>query len=137
MMGSVGYSTLWQAIIRPPRAEYSIEDFGPQEFDFQHVSIVRTDLEVTSPRKNYRIMCSHFEPSESTRQWDELPCVIYMHGNSSCRLESASVVPLLLSAGMTVFCFDFAGCGKSDGEYISLGWWERDDLNHIVNYLRS
>lgn len=60
-----------------------------------------------------------------------------MHGNSSCRLEAATIVPLILSANMTLFCFDFAGCGKSDGEYISLGFWERDDLNHIVNYLRA
>jgi hypothetical protein len=24
-----GYSTLWKAIIRPPRAEYDIKDMGP------------------------------------------------------------------------------------------------------------
>lgn len=38
---------------------------------------------------------------------------------------------------MTLFCFDFAGCGMSGGEYISLGWYERDDLNMIVEYLRK
>jgi alpha/beta superfamily hydrolase len=38
---------------------------------------------------------------------------------------------------MTLFCFDFAGCGKSEGEFISLGWHERDDVNVIVNYLRK
>jgi pimeloyl-ACP methyl ester carboxylesterase len=38
---------------------------------------------------------------------------------------------------MTLFCFDFAGCGKSEGEFISLGWHERDDVNVIVNYLRQ
>lgn len=36
-----------------------------------------------------------------------------------------------------MFCFDFAGCGLSEGEYISLGWYERDDLNLIVEYLRK
>lgn len=24
----------------------------------------------------------------------------------------------------------------SEGEYISLGWYERDDLRHVVEYLR-
>jgi alpha/beta superfamily hydrolase len=60
-----------------------------------------------------------------------------MHGNSSCRLEAFDLVRILLPANITLFCFDFVGCGKSDGEYISLGWHERDDVNIIVNYLRS
>ena len=34
-------------------------------------------------------------------------------------------------------CFDFAGCGKSGGDYISLGWWERDDVAMIVEHLRK
>jgi alpha/beta superfamily hydrolase len=38
---------------------------------------------------------------------------------------------------ISVFCFDFAGCGLSDGEYISLGWYERDDVEVVVNYLRE
>lgn len=38
---------------------------------------------------------------------------------------------------MSLFCFDFAGCGLSEGEYISLGWHERDDLEIVVEYLRK
>jgi len=60
-----------------------------------------------------------------------------MHGNSSCRLEAIDLVPFILRSKMTLFCFDFAGCGKSEGEFISLGWHERDDVNVIVNYLRE
>lgn len=98
--------------------------------------MVRTDLEIYSPR-SLRMSCSHFEPHESARLWDEMPCVIYLHGNSSSRCEALTIVPYLLSANITVFCFDFPGCGQSEGEYISLGWHERDDLNYIVNYLRK
>ena len=43
----------------------------------------------------------------------------------------------MLPSNITLFCFDFAGCGLSEGEYISLGWWEREDLNLIVEYLRK
>jgi esterase/lipase len=32
---------------------------------------------------------------------------------------------------------DFAGCGLSEGEYISLGWFEREDVEIITNHLRS
>lgn len=43
----------------------------------------------------------------------------------------------LLSANITLFCFDFPGCGLSEGEFISLGWFERDDLALIVEHLRA
>jgi fermentation-respiration switch protein FrsA (DUF1100 family) len=66
-----------------------------------------------------------------------MPCVIYLHGNSSCRLEALDAVTYLLPSNITLFCFDFAGCGLSQGEYISLGWYERDDLNQIVEHLRK
>lgn len=38
---------------------------------------------------------------------------------------------------MTLFCFDFAGCGLSEGEYISLGWYEREDLQIVVEHIRK
>lgn len=38
---------------------------------------------------------------------------------------------------MTLFCFDFAGCGLSGGDYISLGWYERDDVELVVDWLRK
>lgn len=66
-----------------------------------------------------------------------MPCVIYLHGNSSCRLEALDAVQYLLPSNITLFCFDFAGCGLSGGEYISLGWWEREDLGLIVEHLRK
>ena len=37
---------------------------------------------------------------------------------------------------MEVFCFDFAGSGLSDGEYVSLGYWEKEDLAKVIEYLR-
>ena len=38
---------------------------------------------------------------------------------------------------ITVFAFDFSGCGKSEGDYISLGWYEKEDLRIVVEYLRN
>ena len=36
-----------------------------------------------------------------------------------------------------MFTFDFAGCGNSEGEFISLGWFERDDVAMIIDHLRT
>jgi len=43
----------------------------------------------------------------------------------------------LLSLGVSVLSFDFAGSGKSDGQYVSLGHYERDDLATVIAHLRS
>ena len=71
------------------------------------------------------------------RATDKIPVIIYMHGNSSARVEVIPQLSYLLSLGLAVFAFDFAGSGKSDGEYVSLGYYEREDLSCIVAHLRS
>jgi len=109
---------------------------GPTKFVLNHKKFVRTDLEIKS-HKGLTLQCSHYEPDEDDREWEELPCVIYLHGNSSARLEAVEMVPYILTSNMTLFCFDFAGCGISEGEYISLGWYEREDLQVIIEHLRK
>lgn len=43
-----GYSSLWKAVIRPPRSEYEEKDLGPKEFMISHMKIKRTDIEITN-----------------------------------------------------------------------------------------
>jgi len=43
----------------------------------------------------------------------------------------------LLPMGLSVFSFDFAGCGMSEGESISLGYFEKDDIACVVSFLRK
>jgi len=60
-----------------------------------------------------------------------------MHGNCSSRVEGITVVKQMLPMGVTTFCFDFSGSGKSSGDYISLGWYEREDLKAVIDHLRK
>ncbi len=50
-----------------------------------------------------------------------MPVVIYLHGNSSSRLEGLRIAPELLKRNINLFIFDFAGSGRSEGDYVSLG----------------
>ena len=50
-----------------------------------------------------------------------MPAVIYLHGNSSSRLEGLKIATELFRRNINLFVFDFAGCGLSEGDYISLG----------------
>lgn len=86
-------------------------------------------------KRGFNLECSHWEPVERTA--DRIPVVIYMHGNSSARVEVLPQLSYLLSLGVAVFSFDFAGSGKSDGEYVSLGYYEREDLACVVAHLRA
>ena len=65
------------------------------------------------------------------------PCIVYLHGNASARLEAVPNIALALSIGASLLGIDCAGSGHSDGEFVSLGFFERDDLRSAVAYLRE
>lgn len=133
-MARLGYQELVNAIIRPPRADYKMEALGPPAFTFCGKRFTRTDFTLRTKR-GFNLECSHWEPVE--RAVDRIPVVIYMHGNSSARVEVLPQLSYLLSLGVAVFSFDFAGSGKSDGEYVSLGYYEREDLSCVIAHLRA
>jgi len=133
-MARLGYQELVNAIIRPPRADYKEESLGPPAFTFCTRRFTRTDFTLKTKR-GLALQCSHWEPVERTS--DRIPVIIYMHGNSSARVEVLPQLSYLLSLGLAVFSFDFAGSGKSDGEFVSLGYYEREDLMCVIAHLRA
>lgn len=123
-------------IIRPPRAEYEPNnDLLDQEFMLKGKWFQRKDLEIVNSRGDV-LQCSHYLPIVSP-EGKPLPCVIYCHGNSGCRADASEAAIILLPSNITVFTLDFSGSGLSGGEHVSLGWYERDDLRSVVNYLRA
>lgn len=62
-------------------------------------------------------------------------CVIYLHGNASSQLEGRFLIPNFCPRGVLVCCFDFAGCGRSDGDFWTLGFHEKDDVELLMNEL--
>ena len=118
----------------PPRAKYNEEHLGPPAFIFLGKRFTRTDFTLQTKR-GLNLQCSHWEPVERTAV--RIPVVIYMHGNASARVEVLPQLTLLLALGVAVFAFDFAGSGKSDGEFVSLGYYEREDLLCVVAHLRA
>ena len=130
------YDDLWQAVIRPGRDDYKISELGPFRFEIMGKCYKRTDFELLNKR-GYKLMCSFWEPFDEERESTLLPCVIYLHGNSSSRCEAFSEVKFLLPKNITLFSFDFCGCGKSEGDYISLGYYEQEDVDCVIDYLKK
>lgn len=140
-----GYDELVHAFIRPGRAEYSLSDLGPSTFRVGGTWFARRDISLINPRK-LKLECSFWEPQiprpaagdgADSPKPKPRPCVIYLHGNSSCRAGALEMLPSLLMAGFCVFAMDFAGCGLSEGKYISLGYYEKDDVATAIKYLRE
>lgn len=131
-----GYEGLWMSIIRPNREIYDLGELGAAEFSIENRRFQRNDLSLYNTR-NMKLVCSHFEPVSEERLEEKLPCVIFLHGNCSSRLEALTSLHTLLPLNITVFCFDMSGSGLSEGDYISLGWHERDDVSCVVDYLRG
>jgi pimeloyl-ACP methyl ester carboxylesterase len=63
--------------------------------------------------------------------------VVYLHGNSSSRLAAKKYLPLLIPLRVNVCAFDFSGSGRSEGEFISLGGHEQQDVAAVLGYLRA
>lgn len=150
-------SDTWQAvvhlIIRPPRHEYSVNrELGPKCTIIGGKLVIREDLELMNPR-GLVLKCSHFMPAEPEDEdilWEgsdgipklrprkePFPCVVYCHGNAGSRVDAVSLLPVLLPEDVGVFCFDFSGAGQSEGKFLSLGYYEKDDLSTVVDYLKS
>lgn len=133
-MAQKGYEQLVHAIIRPPRAKYQPNDrhLGDTSFTFLGKHFERQDVELVTER-GLKIVGSHWKQSSAPSDC----CLIYMHGNASARVEVFQQLSFLLSLGTSVFAFDFAGSGLSNGEYVSLGYYEREDLATVIAHLRS
>ncbi|KAK8880797.1 hypothetical protein M9Y10_003487 [Tritrichomonas musculus] len=123
----------FEAICRPPRANYDDDEVPNFIFIANYGEVAR--VPVTFPNsRGCNIVGSYYPPNGEIA---EKSCIIYLHGNASCQLEGTFLVPIYCPAGVSVLCFDFSGCGKSEGEYISLGYYEKDDVLCAISFLRA
>ena len=132
----ISYETLWKFIIRPPRDIYPISYLGRPYFQFRGRNYIRKDYDLISSQ-GYKMKCSLIEPEPYFRPSKEMPVVVYLHGNASCRLEGLRTLNILLPYNINLFIVDFPGCGLSEGEYISLGYYESYDVGIIIDFLEN
>lgn len=150
-----GYNELVNMIIRPPRASYEMKHLGPARFLIDtegtgkssgtkatggEIECVRMDFDLRNDA-NYKLFGSLWmvDPENSGKDSEELrrPCIIVLHGNSSCRASFSDIVYYALARGFAVCAFDFSGSGMSQGKYVSLGYHESKDVAAVIKYLKK
>ena len=134
-----GYESVVSAIIRPPRAAYTAAALGPRAFEFRGAAVARLDsFGAVVNARGQRLACSHWVPAGGGGGGGgPRPAVVYLHGNSSSRVGALEALETVLGTGASLFAFDCAGSGLSEGDWVTLGWHERDDVAAVVAYLRA
>ena len=122
-----GYDNLVKTVVRPPRIAYTTEDLGPTLKALRGAVYERTDFEVV--HNKLKLKCSRW-----AREGEPRPkkVVLYLHSNSSCRLAvvRSPVLATCACARAALVSFDFAGCGISDGDVVTL----RKSRGRYVDY---
>lgn len=122
------------AIIRPPRVEYNPAGLPLFLREGDGCTYIRHPLNFTNPRGD-KIVGSVYLRSDRNIM-DGGPCLIYLHGNSSSQQEGQFLIPNMCKYGVALYVFDFAGCGMSGGEFITLGVNETRDLDFLISQLK-
>ena len=128
-----GYDNLVKTVVRPPRIAYTTEDLGPTLKALRGAVYERTDFEVV--HNKLKLKCSRW-----AREGEPRPTkvVLYLHSNSSCRLAvvRSPVLATCACARAALVSFDFAGCGISEGDTVTLGLRERDQVEAVLAEVR-
>ncbi|KAK9836936.1 hypothetical protein WJX81_000753 [Elliptochloris bilobata] len=132
------WEKLVDCICRPPRDVYEVAELlggAGGRFSIGRQLCVREDLSLTNAA-GQQLECSHFRPAEVPEQ-EPLPIVVYCHCNSGSRRDAEEAALVLLPHHVSVFALDFAGSGRSEGEWVTLGAHEVGDLAAAVAHLRA
>src|SRR3990167_9611242 len=132
---SSGYDQLWKAMIQPSRHQYHMEDLGPTTIYYDNGVFKRDDFMMDAGPSG-KIAVSFFKP-EGVMDVNQAPCVIYLHSQGGCRLEGKFLMELCLTKGICLCLFDFLGCGRSSGDYVSLGHFEQLQVERLVDHLTN
>ena len=93
--------------------------------------------------QNHRIEVSLFIPISKNLDFNikeinlrlNCPCVIYCHSQSGNKVEGLFLKENCIANNYALCLFDFSGCGKSEGEYVTLGKREMVDLLALVEII--
>ena len=111
-----GLEMAWKAFIRPPRQSYDDWDLGFKEYQIDGKKVKRDDFFVRNSH-GQKLHCSLYTPDGE--KWET--CIVYLHGNSGSRVSGRFLDEYVIPRKMGLLVFDFAGCGRSEGEFITLG----------------
>lgn len=130
------YDSAWKLFVQPPKRRYN-----PSELSEDPTVILGSLMYVPFSIRNGQdnnLKCHAFVP---TQQGDyqnmRTNFIVYAHAQGSNSLEGSFLLPICDKLGIGLCLFDFAGSGNSEGEFVTLGITEANDLNLVVYHLQT
>lgn len=125
------YRRAWEQIVKPTRYTYSEEHEFTFPDELEGIEIIREDFEVlASGGKKIRA---------SLLRGLGVPCptiAVYLHTFSGNKLEGRFMFEHFLPY-VGVLLYDALGCGNAEGEYVTLGLKEGEDLRAVLKAARQ
>ena len=126
------YEEVLEHFSRPIRQEYETSNI-PNGVYAERLSI---RIEVSDGIHIEGSYWKHPRNSKSSKR----PCLIYCHGmdeNGGGNLLSVTPnLAISFECGMDCFAYDARGAGKSEGQDVTYGWKEKEDLRMIIQHLK-
>jgi dipeptidyl aminopeptidase/acylaminoacyl peptidase len=88
--------------------------------------------EVAFPSRDGLTLRGWFIPAPEARG-----TVVFCHGHAGSMDPDLKYAPVFHERGYNVLMFDFRGHGRSEGQHVSMGYYERQDLLGAIDYLQS
>ncbi len=63
--------------------------------------------------------------------------LVYCHSLGNCRMEAMQLLQIVAEEGMELVTFDFRAHGMAQGQKISYGANEADDVHAVVKYIHQ
>jgi pimeloyl-ACP methyl ester carboxylesterase len=127
---------LARSLVTPPRmtdgkATWVLQRLSPGDLglNFEDVSFELRDIATAAPLRIAAWWIPH--PAAGER------CVVFLHGYADAKVGAIAWAPTWHALGWNVLALDLRAHGESGGRYCTGGYFERHDVNDVINLLRA
>jgi alpha-beta hydrolase superfamily lysophospholipase len=125
---------VWKHLVCPFKLNYSLESLGPPTQMWGKTTYDKIDGRFTN-RRGLNLQYSFYQAQDVDPQ--NSFTILYLHSHGACRVEGYHLLRVCGIYGISLCLLDFAGCGHSEGEFISMGIYEKDDALLMMNVLKN
>ncbi len=129
-----GYSFSGKVIDKPGKSIERILEYESNHscFDWDWYKTLEKE-EVTLPSSfGYKISGEFIKNYQSAGK-----TIIFCHGITVSRISEVKYAKIFYTRGWNLFLYDHRGHGKSGGQTITYGYFEKNDLKTVVDYIRQ
>ena len=113
------------------KATWVLKRLSPGDLDLPFEE-VRFDIRDEQTGRTLRIAGWWILASPPSRR-----TMLLLHGFSDAKVGAIAWAPILHALGWNILAIDLRAHGESGGKYTTAGYWERHDVNEVINRFRA